>query len=485
MIKILDLLMMKNRMFNRMETRKRMMTAMMEKMREEMVVIRKMKMMSPLKSWLGVSDVICEACEQIKWTKPTKIQVETLPIALQGKDIIGLAETGSGKTGAFAIPILESLLVKPQGLFALVLTPTRELAYQINEQFQALGGGFGLKTAVIVGGMDMMTQQIALMKKPHVIISTPGRLVDHLKQTKGFHLRTLKFLVLDEADKILNMDFEKEVDDILKNIPRDRNTYLFSATMTKKVQKLQRASLKDPVKLEVSSKYQTVDNLQQYYLFIPIKYKEIYLTYIINKLAGNSFIIFCNTCASTQKIALMLRNLGFTAVPLHGQMTQAKRLGALNKFRAKARSVLLATDVASRGLDIPHVDVVINYDVPHHSKDYIHRVGRTARAGRYGKSITFVSQYDVELYQRIEFLIGKKLPLYEIPEQEVMLLTERVLEAQQRANVEYQESQEKGVKRKKYGKTDNEKDDTGEKVTNKRLKPKVKRPQMKIKSKSR
>ena len=154
------------------------------------------------------------------------------------------------------------------------------------------------------------------------------------------------------------------------------------------------------------------------------------MVYILNELVGNSFMVFCNTCSNTQRIALLLRNLGFTAIPLHGQMGQSKRLGSLNKFKSKSRSILIATDVASRGLDIPHVDVVINFDIPTHSKDYIHRVGRTARAGRYGKSITFVSQYDVELYQRIEHLIGKKLPLFETHEEEVMLLNERVSEAQ-------------------------------------------------------
>ena len=287
--------------------------------------------------------------------------------------------------------------------------------------------------ATIVGGMDMMTQSLALAKKPHVIIGTPGRLVDHLENTKGFSLKSLKYLVLDEADRILNMDFEKEVDKILQVIPKERHTYMFSATMTKKVQKLQRASLRDPVKVEVSSKYQTVDNLQQFYTFIPVKYKDVYLVYIINELAGNSFMIFCNTCNTTQRVALLLRNLGLTAIPLHGQMSQAKRLGSLNKFKAKSRSILIATDVASRGLDIPHVDVVINFDLPTHSKDYIHRVGRTARAGRYGKSITFVTQYDVELYQRIEHLIGKKLPLFKTEEEEVMLLQERVTEAQRYA----------------------------------------------------
>ncbi|XP_059496726.1 probable ATP-dependent RNA helicase DDX47 [Stegostoma tigrinum] len=367
-------------------------------------------------------------------------------LSLSGRDIIGLAETGSGKTGAFALPILQALLEKPQRLFALVLTPTRELAFQISEQFEALGSSIGVKSAVIVGGIDMMSQSLALAKKPHVIIATPGRLIDHLQNTKGFNLRALKYLVMDEADRILNMDFETEVDKILKVIPRDRKTYLFSATMTKKVQKLQRAALKDPVKCAVSTKYQTVEKLQQYYVFIPSKFKDCYLVSILNELAGNSFIIFCSTCNNTQRTALLLRNLGFTAIPLHGQMNQNKRLGALNKFKAKSRSILLATDVASRGLDIPHVDVVINFDIPTHSKDYIHRVGRTARAGRAGKAITFVTQYDVELFQRIEHLIGKKLPAFPTQEEEVMLLVERVTEAQRFARMELREQ---GDKRKR------------------------------------
>ncbi|XP_060705269.1 probable ATP-dependent RNA helicase DDX47 [Hemiscyllium ocellatum] len=406
---------------------------------------------------LGVTEVLCEACEQLGWKCPTRIQKEALPVALQGRDIIGLAETGSGKTGAFALPILQALLEKPQRLFALVLTPTRELAFQISEQFEALGSSIGVKSAVIVGGIDMMSQSLALAKKPHVIIATPGRLIDHLQNTKGFNLRALKYLVMDEADRILNMDFETEVDKILKVIPRERKTYLFSATMTKKVQKLQRAALKDPVKCAVSTKYQTVEKLQQYYVFIPAKFKDCYLVSILNELAGNSFIIFCSTCNNTQRTALLLRNLGFTAIPLHGQMNQNKRLGALNKFKAKSRSILLATDVASRGLDIPHVDVVINFDIPTHSKDYIHRVGRTARAGRAGKSITFVTQYDVELFQRIEHLIGKKLPAFPTEEEEVMLLVERVSEAQRFARMELREQ---GDKRKRS--RENADDDTEE-----------------------
>jgi len=265
---------------------------------------------------------LCEACEQLKWTSPSAIQREALPVAIKGRDIIGIAETGSGKTGAFAIPILQALLEKPQRLFALILTPTRELAYQIGEQFEALGASIGVKCAVIVGGMDMMTQQLALAKKPHIVIATPGRLVDHLENTKGFTLKTIRYLVMDEADRILNMDFEEEVNKMLGIIPKDRITYLYSATMTQKVQKLQRASLKDPVRVEVSGKYQTVEQLQQSYIFLPSKFKDVYLVYILNELAGNSFIIFCSTCANTQRVSFMLRNLGFTAIPLHGQMTQ-------------------------------------------------------------------------------------------------------------------------------------------------------------------
>ncbi|VDD88734.1 unnamed protein product [Enterobius vermicularis] len=378
---------------------------------------------------LGVRDVLCDVCIRLGWKKATKVQCAAIPYALAGRDVIGLAETGSGKTAAFALPILQALLDTPQKLFALVLTPTRELAVQIGEQFEALGSSIGLLVAVIVGGVDMVTQALALAKRPHVIIATPGRLVDHLENTKGFNLRALKYLVLDEADRILNMDFEVELDKILKVIPKERKTYLYSATMTKKVAKLERASLRDPARITVSSKYQTVEKLKQYYLFIPQKFKEAYLVYVLNEMAGQTCIVFCSTCATVMRISMMLRELGLGAVPLHGQLSQASRLGALNKFKSKARSILVCTDVASRGLDIPHVDAVLNFDVPGQSKDYIHRVGRTARAGRSGVAVTFVTQYDVEVYQRIEQLLGKKLPLYETVENDVMVLVERVEEA--------------------------------------------------------
>ncbi|CAE6440441.1 unnamed protein product [Rhizoctonia solani] len=389
---------------------------------------------------LGLIAPLLEALKQVGYSKPTEIQAGIIPHALEGKDVIGVAETGSGKTAAFALPILQKLWDEPRGLFACVLAPTRELAYQISQQFEALGSAIGVRCATIVGGMDMISQSIALGKRPHIIVATPGRLNDHLENTKGFSLRGLRYLVLDEADRLLDMDFGPVIDKILKVLPRERNTFLFSATMSTKVAKLQRASLQNPVRVEVNGKYSTVSTLLQYYLLSPFANKDVHLVHLANELAANSVIIFTRTVHDAQRLSMVLRNLGFPAVPLHGQLSQSARLGALNKFKAGGRSLLIATDVASRGLDIPTVDVVINFDIPTHSKDYIHRVGRTARAGRAGKSITLVTQYDVELLQRIEGVIGKKMMEFPIDKAEVMVLKERVGEAQRLAVQELKDS---------------------------------------------
>ena len=392
---------------------------------------------------LGVCDPLCEACEKSGWKTATRIQEKVLPYALEGKDIIGLAETGSGKTAAFCLPILQNLLENPVrgAVFAVILAPTRELAFQIHKVVDALGQVIGATSVCIVGGVPQTQQSIALGRNPHIVVATPGRLLDHLTNTKGFHLRKLRYLVLDEADRMLSLDFEQELNELLQVIPEDRKTLLFSATMTSKVQKLQRACLKDPVKVEVSSKFQTPKKLLQSYLFIPAKYKDCYLTYLINEHAGQSILVFGATCNNVQRLALMLRNLGFPAICLHGQMSQPKRLGALNKFTSGSRSILICTDVASRGLDIPQVDLVINFDLPGNGKDYIHRVGRTARAGKSGKAIAMVTQYDVEVYQRLEGLLGKKLPEYNLDEETVLVLLERVNEAQRLATRELKEQQ--------------------------------------------
>ncbi|KAJ5774509.1 hypothetical protein N7457_009405 [Penicillium paradoxum] len=383
---------------------------------------------------LGLIDSLCEACEKMGYKAPTPIQAESIPLALQGRDIIGLAETGSGKTASFALPVLSALMDKPQPFFCLVMAPTRELAYQISQSFESLGSTINVRSTCLVGGMDMVPQSIALGKKPHIIVATPGRLLDHLENTKGFSLRNLKYLVMDEADRLLDMDFGPILDKILKVLPRERRTFLFSATLSSKVESLQRASLSNPARVSIStSKYATVQTLQQYYLLRPYKHKDIYLVYLLHEFIGQSVIIFMRTVHETQRVAFLLRGLGFGAIPIHGQMSQSARLGALGKFRSKSREILVATDVAARGLDIPSVDVVLNYDLPSDSKTYIHRVGRTARAGKSGKAISLVSQYDVEVWQRIESALGKELPEYDVDKEEAMVFAERTSDSQRDA----------------------------------------------------
>ncbi|KAF6821729.1 ATP-dependent rrna helicase rrp3 [Colletotrichum plurivorum] len=397
---------------------------------------------------LGIVESLCEACDALGYKHPTPIQAQSIPLALQNRDIIGLAETGSGKTAAFALPILQALLEKPQAFFGLVLAPTRELAAQIAQVFEGLGSLINLRCAVIVGGMDMVAQGIALGKKPHIVVATPGRLVDHLEKTKGFSLRSLKYLVMDEADRLLDMDFGPSIDKILKFIPRERRTFLFSATMSSKIESLQRASLRDPLRVSISSnKYQTVSTLLQHYLFIPYPQKDTYLVYLANEFAGQKIVIFTRTVAEAQRLAILLRTLGFSAIPLHGQLNQPARLGALNKFRTGSRDILVATDVAARGLDIPKVDVVLNHDLPQDSKTYVHRVGRTARAGKSGIALSLVTQYDLEIYSRIEAALGKKLDEYPTQKDEVMVFQNRVEEAQRHARVEMKNLHDAGRKK--------------------------------------
>ncbi|CCH45247.1 ATP-dependent rRNA helicase RRP3 [Wickerhamomyces ciferrii] len=399
---------------------------------------------------------LLEACQALKFDKPTPIQAEAIPHGIEGRDLIGLAQTGSGKTAAFAIPILQALWYAQTPYFATVLAPTRELAYQIKDTFDALGSGMGLRSVCIVGGMDMMEQARDLMRKPHVIVATPGRLMDHLEHLKGFSLRALKFLVMDEADRLLDMEFGPVLDKIFKVIPRERTTYLFSATMTNKIDKLQRASLTNPVKVSVSDRYSTVDTLIQSMMIVPDGQKNTYLIYLLNQFEGKSIIIFTRTCAHSQRTALLSRILGFSAVPLHGQLTQSQRLSALNRFKSGKTNILVATDVAARGLDIPSVDIVINYDIPTDSKAYIHRVGRTARAGRSGKSVSLVTQYDLELLIRIEAIINMKLPKESVNRDEILSLHDYVDKATAQAireTKEFQETKGKGGKRgkKDYG----------------------------------
>ncbi|KAI4840352.1 ATP-dependent RNA helicase DDX47 [Plasmodium brasilianum] len=391
---------------------------------------------------LDICEEILESIHEMGWKKPTLIQQKILPHAFEKRDIIGLSETGSGKTACFIIPILQDLKNNKQSFFALVISPTRELCIQIAQHFQALGSNLLINICTIFGGVDIVTQSLNLAKKPNIIVSTPGRILDHLNNTKGFNLKNLKYLVFDEADKLLSQDFESSINKLLLILPHKRVTFLFSATMTKSVAKLKKASLKNPVKIEVSNKYSTVSTLVENYIFIPLKYKYTYLCSLCFHFESRSIIIFTNTCASAQKINFFCRNLGLKSICLHGKLTQNQRLSSLNSFKSNRYNILISTQVGARGLDLKDIKIVINFDLCT-CKEYIHRVGRTARAGRTGKSITFVTQYDVENFLVIEKQLNKKIEKFtDLDENDVLLYNDQTIEALRLAEIEMKENQD-------------------------------------------
>lgn len=377
-------------------------------------------------SSLGLSDWLIKQCKQLGISKPTPVQENCLPAILQGRDCMGCAKTGSGKTAAFVLPVLQKLSEDPYGIFCLVLTPTRELAYQIAEQFRVLGKPLGLRDCIVVGGMDMVAQALELSNQPHVVVATPGRLADHIRGSKTFSLSRIQFLIMDEADRLLEQgctDFTKDLEVILGVLPAKRQTLLFSATLTDTLQELKNIAMNKPFFWESKSETRTVEELDQRYILTPEKVKDAYLVHLIQTFTDQhhdwSIIIFTNTCKNCQILTMMLREFNFPTISLHSMMKQKQRFANLAKFKASVYKILIATDVAARGLDIPTVQVVLNHNTPGLPKTYIHRVGRTARAGRNGVSITLVTQYDIHLVHSIEEQIQTKLKEYPVAEKEV------------------------------------------------------------------
>lgn len=375
---------------------------------------------------LGLSDWLEKVCHGLGMKVPTSVQRGCIPAILQGRDVIGVALTGSGKTAAFALPILQKLAHNPYGVYALVMTPTRELAFQLADQFRALGSGMTLKDAVVVGGLDMQAQAKDLSRRPHIVVATPGRLRQllDLDNTLTKIFRRSAFLVLDEADRLLEPTFESDLALILSTMPEERQTLLFSATMTNALITLQTALLRDAFHFQAYEGLQTVGpRLKEQYMLIPAKVKEVYLVHLLRSLeerAVRSAIVFASTCRGCASLAALLQELEIPAVALHSGLPQKRRIAALDRFKGGAIPIMLATDVASRGLDIPTVDLVINFDLPALARDYVHRVGRTARAERSGWALSFVTQYDIELVQKIEELTSKQMENFELNESEVL-----------------------------------------------------------------
>ncbi|KAL6546967.1 DEAD-box ATP-dependent RNA helicase 36 [Orobanche minor] len=383
---------------------------------------------------LGLAEWAVNICKELGMKRPTPVQHHCIPKILSGQDVMGLAQTGTGKTAAFALPILHRLAEDPFGVFTLVLTPTRELAYQLAEQFRALGSSLGLRVAVIVGGMDMINQSQSLMQRPHVVIATPGRIKVLMEENPDIPsiFSNTKFLVLDEADRVLGVNFEAELRVIFQCLPKNRQTLLFSATMTSNLQTLLELSANKAYFYAAYEGFKTVESLKQQYVFIPERVKDVYLLHMLNKMEEmgvRSAMIFWIMSTdflmllliwSCELVSLLLEQLELEVAALHSLKSQSLRFSALHKFKSGKAPVFITTDVANRGLDIPTVDLVINYDIPRSVEDYVHRVGRTARAGRGGLAVSFVTQNDVDLVHGIESIIGKKLEKLDCNEKEVL-----------------------------------------------------------------
>ncbi|XP_015605481.1 probable ATP-dependent RNA helicase DDX49 [Cephus cinctus] len=409
---------------------------------------RCLKMNNEINSFadLKLNSWIVTQCESIGLKKPTQIQENCIPQILSGKDCIGCAKTGSGKTLAFALPILQKLCEDPYGIFALILTPTRELAFQIADQFAVIGKTINLKKCVIVGGMDMVTQAQELAKHPHIVVATPGRLADHLESCDTFSLQRIQFLVLDEADRLLGGHFDEQIKTIFQALPKKKQSLLFSATITDTLDKVKSVTSNEVFVWESKddSGMATVKELDQRYVLAPSDVRDAFLVEVIKMFQetneNGSIMVFTDTCKHCQLLSVMLNEISFTNVALHAMIKQRERLAALSKFKSNHVKILIATDVAARGLDIPLVELVINHTIPNVPKEYIHRVGRTARAGRGGMAISLITPHDIKLLHAIEETIGTKLTEYKVDDKEIVTIFTQISVTKREAEIKLDET---------------------------------------------
>lgn len=361
---------------------------------------------------LGIAPKILDALAKAQFSTPTPIQKQAIPAAIQGKDLIGIAQTGTGKTLAFGIPMIQRLAqVKGKGL---VVLPTRELALQVEEALQLIGRTLGLRIAVLIGGASIGAQIKAIKKNPHIIVGTPGRIIDHLNQ-KTLQLADTRVLVLDEADRMLDMGFAPQIKKILNEVPSERQTMLFSATMPPEIIKIATQYMKLPIRIEVAPTGTLAERVT-HEIFIISKDAK---TRLLDKLLqGNpvTTLIFTRTKHGAKKLAQAIRAMGHTASEIHSNRSLNQRREALEGFKSGKYRVLVATDIASRGIDVVGIALVINYDLPEIPGDYIHRIGRTARAGAGGHAISFVTPDQRRDLHDIERLIRKQLPISQVAE---------------------------------------------------------------------
>ncbi len=362
---------------------------------------------------LQLIDTIAKALKEEGYTQPTPIQQKSIPHILEGRDLLGTAQTGTGKTAAFAIPILQNLALKNtknNNIKVLILTPTRELAIQIDESFKSYGRHLRLRNLVVFGGVKQGAQETALKRGVDILVATPGRLLDFISQGI-ISLKHLEVFVLDEADRMLDMGFVHDVKRIIKLLPPKRQTLFFSATFPEEINKLANSMLTNPVKVEVAPVSATADTIQQKVYFVEKDDKLDLLTHILQKDIKESVLVFSRTKHGADKIARKLQSHKISAEAIHGNKSQNQRQNALSNFKSGKTRILVATDIAARGIDIDELKYVVNFELSDVSETYVHRIGRTGRAGAEGSSISFVDGLDLLNLKNTEKLIGKKIPV--------------------------------------------------------------------------
>lgn len=363
-------------------------------------------------SVLGIAPALLGVLEQLKYTTPTPIQAQTIPAGIQGKDVVGIAQTGTGKTLAFGIPMVQRLAQgKGRGL---VVLPTRELALQVDETLRRIGYNLHLKTAVLIGGAPMGPQLAALRRQPHVIVATPGRLIDHLEQ-RTLTLSDVQTVVLDEADHMFDMGFAPQIQKILAALPKERQMMMFSATMPAPIMKIATTHMKVPIRVEIAPAGTTAEGVTQEIFVLHRQEKDRLLEKLLMQYPGTT-LVFSKTKHGAKRLNRIVRMMGHSAAELHSNRSLAQRREAIDGFKNGKYRVLIATDIAARGIDVKGIVLVVNYDLPSNSEDYVHRIGRTARAGAGGRAISFVTPEERGALRSIERLIRKSLPVSKLPE---------------------------------------------------------------------
>lgn len=365
----------------------------------------------------NLSKSILKSIKKLGYKSPTQIQQKVIPLILSGRDIIGKSQTGSGKTAAYGIPVCEKINIECKSPQVLILAPTRELCVQISEDISNIGRFKKIKCTAVFGKSSMGFQKRELKQRTHIVVGTPGRTIDHIKKG-NLNLYDIKYLIIDEADEMLNMGFIGQVEDIIKSVPKDRVTLLFSATIPKEIESICHNYMINPVSINILPQTDITETIAQSCFEVPEYKKKDILKYIIYTQNPQSSIIFCNTKEKTDKVFEELQKEGFSCSKLHGGMLQDDRLKVMENFKKGDFIFLAATDLAARGIDVDDINLIINYDVPFEKENYIHRIGRTGRAGKKGTAVIFASPFEINYLNEIEKYLSFTIPREKIPDKD-------------------------------------------------------------------